>query len=576
MKEQIISIIQKVIKDNYDIELSNINLETPPKKELWDFAFGCFILSKELKKSPAQIAEDLIILFDKEGLFKDVSSSGPYLNFKLNFSIYTEQYIQLCNQDNLNIWEGKSIVIDYIWANVGKPLHIGHMCTPNQWQVLVNLYKKLWYSVTADSHIGDWGIIFWKLIVAFKLWWSEDKLKDNAVEHLLELYIKATSEAEENTTLDEEFRTAFKKLSEWHIESIELWKLFTEYSIAAMLIQLERLNIEYDYDIWESFYAWLGLPKMWDYPDLKYDTYSIVKELIEKKIASRNDDNSVWVIFPDDSKLSSCILEKRDWTHGYFASDLASIKYRCDNWNPEKIIYCTDVRQKLHFQQAFYIWEQANWIWDTKLIHAYNWFISLKDGAMSTRKWKIIRLEDLLDEAESRAEKIILEKRDDVKWEDLKQLSKIIWIWAIKYGYLKKSRETDVVFDWDEFMSFEWNSGPYIQYAYVRAFNILKKSKFNSIEFKLDFQESEEIELVKWLLNFKNVLLEAADKNMPHVLCAYSYDLTKKFNSFYNNIHILNETDEDLKFLRLSLVKKFSETIKDCFSILWIEMPNKM
>jgi arginyl-tRNA synthetase len=254
---------------------------------------------------------------------------------------------------------------------------------------------------------------------------------------------------------------------------------------------------------------------------------------------------------------------------------------------------------------------------NTELFHAHNWFISLKEWKMSSRKWNIIKLRDLLDEAIDRAKKIILEKRQDFSETELKKLSEIIWIWAIKYWYLSKSRTTNVVFDWDEFMTFEWNSGPYIQYAYVRWLKILKKSWFidkgmeisqkqkvqgreifekwayqNVSEwtinlsdeeiwsfsdvFKWDFESDEETELIKELANYKEILLKTSNEYFPHILAWYSYNLTKKFNAFYNNVRVLEEEDEDKKVLKLMLVKIFLETLKDSFGLLGIEMPEEM
>jgi arginyl-tRNA synthetase len=223
----------------------------------------------------------------------------------------------------------------------------------------------------------------------------------------------------------------------------------------------------------------------------------------------------------------------------------------------------------------------AWWVEKTELFHAANWFISLKDWAMSTRKWRIIKLDKLLDEAEERARKIILEKRDDISWDELNSLSKIIWIGAIKYWYLKKNRETDVIFDWDEFMTFEGNSGPYIQYAYVRSRRILenywKDVSFNFEEQKNEcFSSSEEIELIKMISKYSEILNNTSKTNSPHILCKYSFELTKVFNSFYNNIHILNEEDENKKINRLRLVELFWNILNDSFNILGIEMPDKM
>jgi len=541
LKEQFKNIVYKL----YELELSidDISLEVPPKKELGDFAFPCFWLSKALKKSPAQIWQEIIDFvksnYDENTIITDLEIAWPYLNFKIEkkflskFFIETNQYILDTIEKSNN---SSNIFVDYIWTNVWKPLHIGHICTPNVWQVIINVYKKLWYNVITDSHIWDWGIIFGKLISAFKLWWDEDKLKVNAVDYLLELYVKATEEAEKHSHLDEEFRKEFKELSIWNPESIELWKKFTRYSIDAMQIELDRLHVRPDFDIGESFYEWIGLPKMWNYPDLTYNMKDIVKELVEKWIATKNDDSSVWVSFFEESKIPSCILQKRDWTHGYLASDLAAVKYRMQNWRPSKILYFIDVRQQLHLKQVFEISRLAWWTvchpeldsgsincknhfddsgsspeWHgvkTEFFHAYNWFISLKDWAMSSRKWNIIKLKDLLDEAEVRAKNIILEKRNDFSDEELNKLSKIIWIWAIKYWYLSKNRTLDVIFDWDEFMTFEGNSAPYIQYAYVRAKQILVNNEkwiVNIDKLEVSFDYDEEIDLVKELYNYKSI-----------------------------------------------------------------------
>ncbi|MDD3646191.1 MAG: arginine--tRNA ligase [Candidatus Gracilibacteria bacterium] len=586
MEKEIIKLLKQKINENYSIELDEIKLENPPKKDLGDFAFGCFVLSKDLKKSPAQISQELAGIIKNEDIIEEASAAGPYLNIKVSKSIFTNSFYMLYNYlyndknyftGNIDLYKGKTVVIDYIGANVGKPLHIGHMCTPNQGQAIINVYRKLGYKVIADSHIGDWGIIFGKLIKAYKLWGNEEKLHENAIEHLLELYVKATDEAEKHSHLDEDYRNEFKLLSEGNLESVGLWREFTKYSIDAAQVQLDRLHIKPDYNIGESFYEGLGLPKMEDYPDLKYDMHSIVEELIKKGIATQNEDGSVGVVFDEEEKIPSCVLQKRDGTHGYLASDLAAIKYRMENWAPEKIVYFVDVRQQLHLKQAFTIAKKVGWLGNTELMHAYNGFISLKDGAMSTRKGRIIKLDKLLDEAEERAKKILLEKRDDITGSELEELSKIIGIGAIKYGYLKKSRETDVVFDWDEFMSFEGNSGPYIQYAYVRAVRILENyGKSLSEENIGSLELSEEVELVKAIGSYFFILEKTKDTAMPHHLCAYAYDLTKTFNAFYNNVPVLNETDESKKMIRLKLVKLFSLVIKDCFNLLGIDMPEKM
>ena len=647
MKSQIVDLLNNIT--NLNREIIQNKIEIPKNISMWDYAFPCFLLSKELKKSPNIIAKDLEknIKEKKVSFLKEVKATWPYLNFFLSKEIYSDLFKNILNKELKNSNnKNKTIIIDYIWANVGKPLHIWHMCTPNLWQVIINIYKKLWYNVISDSHIGDWWIIFWKLIIAYLNWGDETKLKENAVEHLFQLYVKATTEEEKDSTWNDKFQQAFKELAEWRENYVQLWVLFTKGSIKSANKQLSKLNVKPDYNIWESFYEWLNLPKLEDYPDLIWSMKDIVEELIEKWIATKNEDGSVGIVFDKETKITSCILQKRNGTHGYLASDLAAVKYRIYNWKPEKIIYFVDVRQSLHFKQVFKTAELAwwlNWIdneewivnnkshaefssasqklnlekdpetssgWQSSkspknlqisLMHAPSGFVKLKDGAMSTRKWRIIKLEALLDETEKRAKKIIVEKLIQ-KWEitqeqaekiinwnlssgnllrkssEISKLSSIIWVWAIKYEYLRKNRELDVIFDWDQFMTFEWNSAPYIMYSYVRWLSILEK---NTIDFWIKinnyiFENQEEQELIKKLSEYKKVLEETIEKNYPHILANYTYELTKLFNNFYNNVQVLNEGNEDKKLSRLALIKKTTDTIKDSFDLLWIKLPEKM
>ena len=590
MKQEITKILKKIIKDNYNLEIEDIKFTNPPKWVDWDFSVNVWFLARDLKKNPKIIAEEIVEFLNKEknNILENISALNWFLNIKINKNSFTQKFLDsLKSHPNpLLKGEGKkgTIIIDYISANIWKPLHIWHLCTPNIGQSLINCYRKLGYNVIWDNHLWDWWIIFWKLIFAYKYYWEKkEELEKSPIEYLLKLYIDITAEAEEKSELEEWFRKTFKKLSEWDKEYIELWKLFTSYSLKDLKRQLKRLNVSPDINIWESFFEWLDLPKLENVPDLKYDMKSIVEELIEKGIATKNEDGSVGIIFPEETKIPSCILQKRDWTHWYLASDLACVKYRAENWNPEKIIYLTDARQQLHFKQLFNTSYRAWWLKEnTELFHAYNWTISLKDWAMSTRKGRIIKLEALLDEAEERAKKIILEKRDDIEWEELDNLAKIIWIGAIKYGYLKKNRESDIVFDWDEFMSFEGNSGPYIQYAYVRALRILEKEGEphpNPLligEGTASFNSDSEIELAKKIMNFKNILEKAAKNNYPHIIAEYAYDLTKSFSNFYNNVSVKDEENEENKKLKLILVDSFAKTLKESFEVLGIEMPEKM
>jgi len=579
MKSKIAKIISDILKINEKIIEDKI--EISPKKEMWDFAFPTFFLAKELKKNSLLITEELIKEIKQKdiSMFSHIEQVWPYINFFISKNYYIDLFKKILDEkieDKNN--KHKTIFIDYIWANVWKPLHIWHMCTPNLGQAIINTYKILGYNVISDSHIWDWWIIFWKLIVAYQNFWDEQKLKKNAVEHLFELYVKASELEQKDHSWNEKYQQAFKQLSLQDKKYIEFWKKFTQESIKSMQKQLDRLHVKADYNIWESFYEWLNLQISKNYHDLIWNMKDIINELLEKKIATKNEDESIWVIFEEELNIPSTILQKKNLTTWYLASDLAALKYRIYYWNPDKIIYFVDIRQSLHLKQVFTIAKLAWWIKNTELIHAKNGFVKLEDGAMSTRKWKIIKLEKLLDESKKKAQKIILEKRPDINKKELEDLSEIIWIWAIKYEYLRKNRELDITFKWDEFMTFDWNSAPYIMYTYIRWKSILEKIELdikNKIN-KFHFENEEEFELIKKLSQYKNILEKTANEIYPHKLANYIYDISKLFNNFYVNISILQEKNENKKISKIYLTKKTIDTIKNWFDILWIELPEKM
>lgn len=678
--------ILDIVVAEFWITLPNIDscLSNPPKPELWDFAFSCFIIAKELKSNPNEIANKLSQAINKETeSFKNASAMWWYVNFALT----DKEYINNLNSIQLDQKSPKNetIIVDYIWANVGKPLHIWHLCTPSIWQTIINTYKYLGYNVISDSHFGDWGWIFGKLITMQKLiirdkgwstYWKTlelpehekleykdifnnrlrillekldepqneiiknaftemnilyNKLKDltskwepepdnDFMNRMYYSYVFVTFLCENDSYIDNKCREEFQLLS-WiwinqenkeqyssHIYNIERWKHITKNSIAASNYYIGLLKIKPQYNIWESFYEWLDLPRPnnEDYPELKYNMKDIVKELLDGKIATQNEDWSVWVVFPDEAKMPSCVLQKKDWTWLYLTSDLAAIKYRITSeWKNKnqkvlpkvsKIIYCVDVRQQLHLKQAFYIahraWDNI-WLDNTELFHAYNGFIKLKEGAMSTRKWTVIFLKDLIEQWYSRTREIL-----EWKWRKLSEDNiRKITIAAIKYSYLSQDREKDVVFDWNKALNFEWNSWPYIQYAYVRASKVIKEfnNTIRHVEFSsvsidpesssgwqisdLGWQELSQFDksIIKKLSQFEEKVLESANKYKPHIIAQYCYELAGEFNSFYvNTPKILEEKNMNLKNLRLTLIEKTKEVLLKWFELLAMEMPDEM
>lgn len=638
-------LIQETILALYHRDFSP-EISPAPKPELGEYCINIFPLAKPLGKAPNIISEEVASrLAQSSNIFRSTSATGGYVNFFLTDTIWLDIFRDVAYKEQVKHGKGPTIVVDYIGANVGKPLHIGHICTPSIGQTICNVYRHLGYIVIGDSHFGDWGGIFGKLIYAwndlfdllpneydvelkketlirnihFRQWskeekdnWRNKKLDENWVNLLLALYsgyhlttIPTNWGIEITEKIHEEreawARKEFQYLS-WigidlsnieerkhHEENVELWKKFTSISIAETEKKLALLNVHAKYNIGESFYEGLGLPRPngEDYPDLRWNMKDIVKELIEKWIATQNEDGSVGVVFPEDMKLPSCILQKKDGTGLYLTSDLAAIKYRLTNgWNPEKIVYSVDVRQQLHLRQAFTIAKMAWWdelgANNVEFTHAHNGFIKLKEGAMSTRHGTVIFLQALIDEGNERTEQILEEKWRT--WEKPLSPSDIeaITVWAIKYSYLAQDREKDVTFDWDKALNFEWNSGPYIQYACVRAKKIIGSlwpdHTFDTIRWGDTIALSHhDKSLIQTLARFDEIVSTVAKSYKPHHLALYAYDLAGAFNSFYvHTPKILEEKDETLRNFRLLLVKRTSETLNLSFELLGIKMPNEM
>ncbi len=568
------SLISSTIHSLYSLDFMP-EISPAPKKELGEYCVNIFPIVKQVGKAPNIISEEVAKELAKQSeIFKWTSATGGYVNFFLTDTVWWEIFWSLdigAKEKN-----NETIVVDYIGANIGKPLHIGHLCTPSIGQSIINTHKHLGYRVISDTHIGDWGL-FGKLIAAHKRYGNPDGLERKWVEYLLELYIRITEECEKDEEVEEYCRNEFRKLSLWDEENMCLWGEFTSVSLASMNYILGLIHVIPDYDIGESFYENLPLPKLWNQPELQYTMNDIITELLEKKIATKNEDGSVAVTFPEETKLPSVVIQKKNGTNLYLTADICAIKYRLTNWwNPSKIIYSVDLRQQMHFKQCFEICRMAGWVDHIELFHAGNGHISLPDGAMSTRKGNIIRLDDLISEAFERTKKILEEKwRSGEKSLSQKDIQEIA-VWAIKYSYLMQDRERNIIFDWDKALSFEGNSWPYIQYAYVRAKKIVADTALRAPE-TVDNLSSYDKDVIQILARFGEVVDTVAKTYKPHHLALYAYDLAVCFNSFYvHTPKILEETDANLRAFRLSLVERVANTLEKAFGLLAIEMPSEM
>ena len=572
-KEQIQKIFSKITDNVVDIEI-------PPDNVNADFAVPLFKIAKKNKKNPAVLALELLEKINlKNSLFSKVERSGAYINFYLDNNRFTQSvfsdYNSIANYGSSKTGEKKTILIDYSSPNIAKPFSIGHLRSTIIGQVLYNDYKFLGYKVIGDNHVGDWGTQFGKLITAYEKWGNEKKLKLNPMKESLELYVKFHKESEHDSNLETDAREWFKKLEAGDKKAIEIWRLFKDLSIYEFEKIYKLLNIKFDETLGESFY--------------KDKTEEIIKECINKGLAKWEfalDENGkpsksekVLIINLEKYNINTpLLLKKSDGTTLYATRDLAAIKYRIQKWHPSKILYVVGSEQKLYFKQLFKVAELLGY--KTFLEHVDFGLIRLSEGKLSTRAGRVIFLENVINEAISKVKNIIGKKLNKKEKEEV---SKIVGIGAIKYADLSQSRSKDIVFDWNKIITLKGNSGPYLQYQYVRIKSILEKEnissgkKYQKIDFKPELSVSlEEIKLIKMIAKFNNALENVLINSESHILTDYIFLLSESFSAFYEKHSVLKANSKDLKNNRLCLCQMTSNIIEKGLEILGIDVPEKM
>lgn len=574
-----------------------VTVDITPDAALGDWAVGCFQLARHAGKRPDEVAGLLAQELKKSPDLSDAQTAGGYLNVKASAGFLAKAAAQF--QPSSAVKGEGTVVVDYIGPNASKPLHIGHLCTPSFGQASINALRFQGYTVIGDTHIGDWGGVFGKLIVGWKravaregLAAQEAKKATDGIYHLVTLYQEVSADVEKEEAArkaaeeagaplpagptEEACRQEFKKLSEGDEENMEIWRSFTEISVAGIRQQAARLRAFPDYDIGESFYEGLALPRLGNQPALLPDEKmsAVVAELVAAGVAGRNADGSCGIEFPKAAKLPSVMLQKRDGTHGYLASDLACIKYRLRVFKPKKIVYFVDMRQQTHFKQCFAT-AKAAWIKDgsVELAHAANGFIKTKEGAMSTRKGNVIFLDDVVDEADKRVKDVLAEKGRTLAPENIEKIA----VTALKWSVLSQDRERDIVFDWDKILALEGNSGPYVLYALVRARKMLAElGTPGGVPTDAPLTQYDR-DLVRLAWRFETMVDRAAAQYKPHHLAQYAFELASSFNSFYANAgSVKNEADAGLKAARTHLVAMVERALAKAFEILALPVPEEM
>lgn len=558
-------IVATRLKENIDLDLDKIEslIEIPPKSDMGDFAFPCFQLAKVMKKAPNMIAKDMADVINKDG-FEKVESLGPYINFfmdkvKFSESIVNEILSEKDSYGSSKIGDGKRYLVEYSSPNIAKPFHVGHLFTTAIGNALYKMLKFEGYDTVRINHLGDWGTQFGKLISAYKRWGNEEAIEKSPITELLRIYVKFHDEAEKNPSLEDEGRMYFKKLEDGDNEAVELWKRFKDLSLKEFNNIYSILGVDFDSWAGESFYN--------DKMDI------VVKELEEKNVLT--DSNGAKVVMLDEYNMPPCIVVKSDGASIYATRDLAAAMYRKKHYNFDKCIYVVGKDQILHFKQVFKTLELAGHTWAKDCVHIPFGLVKFADRKLSTRKGNVVLLEELLKEAVAKTLETINVKNPELKEKEI--VAKEIGIGAVLFTYLKNSREKDIVFDWDEMLSFEGETGPYVQYSYARAKSILRKSE--GINGDADFSKltsKEEFELTKVLEGFNKVILLAIDRLEPSVVTRYTIEVAKAFNKFYNAHSVLNLEDTGLKVARLKLIEATAQVIKNSLNLIGINVVEEM
>ena len=558
-------IVATRLKENIDLDLDKIEslIEIPPKSDMGDVAFPCFQLAKVMKKAPNMIAKDIADVINKDG-FEKVESLGPYINFfmdkvKFSESIVNEILSEKDSYGSSKIGDGKRYLVEYSSPNIAKPFHVGHLFTTAIGNALYKMLKFEGYDTVRINHLGDWGTQFGKLISSYKRWGNEEAIEKSPITELLRIYVKFHDEAEKNPSLEDEGRMYFKKLEEGDNEAVELWKRFKDLSLKEFNNIYSILGVDFDSWAGESFYN--------DKMDI------VVKELEEKNVLT--DSNGAKVVMLDEYNMPPCIVVKSDGASIYATRDLAAAMYRKKHYNFDKCIYVVGKDQILHFKQVFKTLELAGHTWAKDCVHIPFGLVKFADRKLSTRKGNVVLLEELLKEAVAKTLETINVKNPELKEKEM--VAKKIGIGAVLFTYLKNSREKDIVFDWDEMLSFEGETGPYVQYSYARAKSILRKAE--GINGDADFSKltsKEEFELTKVLEGFNKAILLAIDRLEPSVVTRYTIEVAKAFNKFYNAHSVLNLEDTGLKVARLKLIEATAQVIKNSLNLIGINVVEEM
>ena len=555
---------KKYIADRIKIDGVNENeiyssLALPPNSEMGDYALPCFKFAKMLRKSPVAIAEELKNSYMTDNVISEVSSVNGYLNFKVNKieltnSVISEVLKQGDKFGSSDIGAGKTICIDYSSVNIAKPFHIGHLSTTVLGGSLYKLYKFLGYKVVGINHLGDYGTQFGKLICAYKRWGNRKDVENGGIHAINELYVRFNEEADEQ--MQSEAREYFRLIESGDKEANEIFEWFKSLTLKYVDGIYDKLGIKFDSYAGERFYTDKMQP--------------VIDELRQKNLLKESE--GATIVDLEEYGMPPCLILRSDGASLYATRDLAAACYRKKTYDFYKCLYVVAYQQNLHFKQVFKVLELMGNEWAKDLVHVAYGMVSLEDGAMSTRKGKVVWLEDVINKCVEKAYGVVSEKNPNL--ENKAEIAEKVGVGAVIFGALYNNKIKDIVFSYDKVLSFEGETSVYVQYTCARASSVIAKAE--DICLPANYQpNSTEFEVIKAIASFNETLVEASEKYEPSYIARYAVDLAQKFNKFYIECKILTEEGDTKKF-RLSLTYATLQTLKNALAILGIGVPDKM
>ena len=537
-------------------------LALPPNTEMGDFALPCFRLAKAMRKPPAAIAEELAAAYPADEIVTGAQAVNGYVNFRIDRALWSEQTLRRVLSEreaygSSDEGKGKTVCIEYSSVNIAKPFHIGHLSSTVIGSALYKLHKFLGYPSVAINHLGDYGTQFGKLISAYKRWGSREEIEKGGLRALNALYVRFHEEAERDPSLNDEARHFFKKIEEKDEESVALFEWFKQLTLKDVGRIYDLLDVHFDSWAGESFY----IDKM----------QPVIDELKEKGLLVESEGAQIVDLSAYD--MPPCLVLRSDGASLYATRDLAAAIYRKQTYDFYKSLYVVAYQQNLHFRQFFNVLVLMGKEWAIDLVHVAYGMVSLEEGSMSTRKGRVVYLEDVIDKCVEKALAIITEKNPSL--ENKEETAKTVGVGAVIFGALYNNKIKDITFSYDKVLNFEGETSCYVQYTCARAHSVLEKGG-SARAYAAKEVCPQEFEVVKQLAEFPATCHDALEKYEPCFIARYCVDLAQKFNKFYFDCSILNAEDGQTRAFRLALTEATLVTLKNGLGLLGIGVPEKM